>query len=104
MRFHKITHFICNPIFTRSPKNSTGLQEYSPHRRASFYFEFMEIGMLKMMIGQCERIHDKIKSSDQHFVEAHIDKLNQQIRQTKEQAKLHREQAMQKDFAAVSHH
>ena len=82
----------------------TPLQKYSSHNRANLYFQQMEIGMLTMMLRQCERLRDKVEYRVNHFVDEQIWDLRQQIRRAEEQAKSHRKKAGQQVLAAAAHH
>ena len=80
----------------------TALQNYSPHDLANFYFENMEMGMLTMMLRQCERLFERVAYSDKRFVEMQIESLKKELEQTEVKAKSHRRKASQESFTAAN--
>ena len=81
----------------------TALQKhYSPHGLANFYLEHMEAGMLKLMIGQCNRLLGKVESQDESVVREHIDKLQKQLEAAATNAAFHRRKADEAAFGVTS--
>ena len=83
---------------TRLPRpQPTALQQQlqcrGPHNLAFFYLNHMEVGMLTMMLRQCERLLAKVDSRDRPIVEKQILSLRQQLRKTDVNAKLHLKKA-----------
>ena len=72
---------------------TTALQYHNRHRLASFYSEHMEMGMLRMMVCECQRILSKVNPSEKSAVEKQVQILQMQLRESRVKAKLHLENA-----------
>ena len=79
----------------------TPLQGYGHHALANFFLEYIEGGMLEMMLRRSERLLAKVDLQDKPTVEEEIRRLQSRLQQTLAKMKWQREKANQEAFNAV---